>query len=193
MLLPGDPFPDEQQEYSMSVLAHTATTATVVVTSTTNVDGGGYTSSAYPSAHHAKNHHDSGLSTGAIAGIAVGSAVVVLAILAGLFLLMRRTKKLKKDLDRQAATTTKVQGRPDPNIVSPAGYGPNGAWNQQAHMSQLPPYQQYQGYDEAPKAMYKHDGSVTDMDMSARSMSPYSQNSQGQYTPFHSPDPNQQR
>ena len=197
MLLPGDPFPSESQEHSMSVLAATATETVVIVKSTTKViSETGYAPSAYPSGDHGQHDgshgHDSGLSTGAIAGIAVGAGVVVIAVLAGLFLLMRRTRNLKRDMDRQQATA-QVQGRPDPNVSSPAAYGQPGAWGQQAHMSQLPPYQQYQSFDQAQKDTYYEGSVAAKYDTSSRSMSPQSGYTQGQYTPFHSPDPNQQR
>ena len=190
MLLPGEPFPDEAQQASLSALAHTATTATISVTVTKEQETG--YSSSYPAGHHDNNEHydesseHSGLSKGAVAGIAVGAAVGALAA-AGLFFLMCRTRKLKQKLDNERVA---AHGRPDPNLVSPASFGPGaGGWNQQAHMSQLPPYQGYENSD-----MYKRDGSITEGEMPQRSLSPQPGYNSGQFASFRgSPDPNQYR
>lgn len=154
MLLPGEPFPSEAEQASLASLAAKATTATFTVTAT----GGGHSHSGSAGAYSGDKHYDeeSGLSTGATAGIAVGAAVVALAG-AGLLLLLLRTRKLKKKLDAQANANAAAGGNvpnnpnaPPGGLQSPMqqGYTHPPSWIQQRTMSQLPPY-------EAGQDMYK--------------------------------------
>ena len=177
MLLPGEPFPNEQQQASMASLAATATTATFTVTSTPSASAGGY---GYGNDGHHDDHAGggAGLSSGAIAGIAVGSAVGALAVV-GLIWLLLRTRKLKKRLDQQ-------QNQPPMGPQSPmygqGGYPPN----QNRQMSGLPPYQTHAvGAD-----MYKPPDSegYAASDVPSRGMSPHHSvspyNMQGQFVGF---------
>jgi hypothetical protein len=185
MLLPGEPFPNEQQQASMASLAATATTATFTVTSTpaesSGAYGGGY-DNGQNNGHDHYNEGGAGLSSGAIAGIAVGSAVGALAVV-GLIWLLLRTRKLKKRLDQQQQ---QQQNQPPMGPQSPmygqGGYPPN----QNRQMSGLPPYQSHTvGAD-----MYKppdSDGYAAS-DVPSRGMSPHHSvspyNMQGQFVGF---------
>jgi hypothetical protein len=190
MLLPGEKWPTEAQQASMASLAATATTATFTVTETPDEAGEYYPSSSADHGDGSYNHsdeHSSGLSTGAVAGIAVGSAVVALAAV-GLLLLMLRTRKLKKRLDAQQA----AQNQQGPPLQSPmAAYPHAGPWpSQQRQMSQLPPYQSH----DAAADMYKPPDTDGMYDVPSRSLSPHQQGSpysvQGQqFMPFRSGDP----
>ena len=192
MLLPGQSL-NEAQQYSLSLVAATATKSIYTITETpAQASGEYYPSHSAGSANGSYNQSGAnhGLSTGAVAGIAVGSAVVALAAV-GLLLLLLRTRKLKKKLDAQQAAQQATQNQQGPPVQSPmAAYAHGGAWpNQQRQMSQLPPYQS----SDVGADMYKHPD--TDIyDVPSRSMSPHQQGSpysaQGQqFMPFRPGDP----
>ena len=172
MLLPGEKWPTEAQQASMASLAATATTATFTVTETPNEAGEYYPSSSADGSHGHLDEHSNDLSTGAVAGIAVGSVVVALAGV-GLLLLMLRTRKLKKRLDEQQAAQNQ-QNQQGPPLQGPmAAYPHASPWpTQQRQMSQLPPYQSH----DAGADMYKHPDSDL-YDVPSRSMSPLQQGS----------------
>jgi hypothetical protein len=169
--IPGDPYLNESQQMSINELIATATQSVFTVTDTTET-----ISSEYPQygiGHDGESgdksydeHH--GLSTGAVAGIAVGSAVFAL-VAVGLLWLLLKTRSLKKRLDEQQA----AQNRPDPGMQSPmAGYGQPWPSYQSRQMSQLPPYSG--GVD-----MYKPPDSegYPGSDVPSRHMSPHQQGS----------------
>lgn len=136
MLLPGQQFPSEAVQASLSKLAHSATTTTRVVTTTAKSP----TSSASP----APGGSSSGLSTGTVVGIAVGAAVAALVV-AALFLLMRRTKKLKRKLELKTAASKVPPTWEQPG--SPANTYPGGYFDPTRPNSQLPPYRPYHHLD----------------------------------------------
>ena len=182
MLLPGEPFPNEQQQASMASLAATATTATFTVTSTPS-DGSGQYGGSYNDGHD-DNHHaegGAGLSSGAIAGIAVGAAVGAAAAV-GLIWLLLRTRKLKKRLDQQQIQSNQPPMGPQSPMYGHGGYPPH----QSRQVSGLPPYQSHAvGAD-----MYKppdHEGYAAS-DVPSRGMSPHHSvspyNMQGQFVGF---------
>ena len=148
MLLPGEPFPAEGIA-SLSSLAATATTATETATVTSTPTP--TPPSTSETAVTTPQHHSSGLSTGAIAGVAVGSAVGAIAI-AGLFFLLWRNKSLKQDLNRQNASTP-YRGWSDADNVSPAAFAANQSFaTSNRHNSQLPAYQSVGlGMSDMPK------------------------------------------
>lgn len=132
MLLPGEQFPNEALA-SASSMAATATTATVTATPTT--DAAAQASSS--GAGHNVSHRSSGLSGGVIAGIVIG-AVAVIAILAGIFFLLGRTKSMKKRLDEreQQDRITSTMGPPSWMPTNSQYF--NG--NTPHASAQLPPY-----------------------------------------------------
>ena len=188
--VPGDTPPSEAQQASLGRLAASSTTAPFTVTTAvetmtseypqygTNGDGG---DESYD------EHH--GLSTGAVAGIAVGSAVVAVAAV-GLLWLLLRTRSLKKKLDEQRA----AQNQPGPGAQNPMGaYGQPWPSHQSRQTSQLPAY-----YD-AGADMYKKPDSegYAASDVPSRQMSPHQQgspyNMQGQFVGFQPGDDRQNR
>ncbi|KAK4956201.1 hypothetical protein LTR10_005722 [Elasticomyces elasticus] len=146
MLLPGQAVPEDAMQ-SMSSLAATATTATVTVTATNSVSTSSYEayttnpSSATPSStaqeDPAVTSGSSGLSPGAIAGIAIG-AVAVATIAAALFFFLGRTKTMKDELNR-------LRGRSSPHGrdggEAAAFMAGHSEGEKQDHAAQLPPYQ----------------------------------------------------
>jgi hypothetical protein len=89
MLQPGQPFPDEgSNPFTSSHQSSASATSTASETSATSAAASSTSETAAHSGHH-------GLSTGAIAGIAVGSALVGLLV-AALFFLWIRNKSLHK-------------------------------------------------------------------------------------------------
>lgn len=93
MLNPGEPFPPEG---TLSSLPTASTTSSTPASSST-------TSAASATAVATTAKANSGLSKGAIAGIAVGGAAV-LALAAALFFYIGRTKTLKQEVDRTSAS-----------------------------------------------------------------------------------------
>ena len=155
MLEVGQPFPNEAEQASLSVLAASATTETLRVTVSPTAQAS-QTPSGYASNGDGDSdddsHSGSGLSGGAIAGIAVGSAAVALGA-AALFFYMGRTRSLKRTLDRQQAGA-QVQGRPDPSFINPAAYSSTASWPAQSrYPSLLPPY--HQNLDQGGREMLK--------------------------------------
>ena len=134
-LIPGEPFPNEKQQASLAKLAHTATTATLTVTATgaSSSESGEYGSGGN---HSSDNSGGAGLSTGAIAGIAVGAAVVGIGAAALAFLLCR-TRALKRKLDEQREQPPTAQQYP----TSPFSPTQSQYYDQSRHTSGLPPYQ----------------------------------------------------
>ena len=184
MLLPGEQFPTEKEQMSLSKLAHTATETQTVTTGATPAPAA---SSIAPHPHPDDDDDDggsSGLSTGAVTGIAVGAAVVALVVVA-LFILMRRTKKLKKKLEDEKASTA-ARHRSEANPMSPNLYG--NYYDQNRPHSHLPPYQQHQTADA-----YMHDPNKPEgwngQQSPGRTMSPPVPGQQ--YMGVPSPDPNQ--
>lgn len=101
-LLPGEPFPSEDQQASMASLARTATTATLTVTATPASKSGQSDNLGLGGDDNNQKHtgNSSGLSNGAVAGIAVGTGIVGVGA-AALFFMMYRIRALKKQLDSQ--------------------------------------------------------------------------------------------
>lgn len=179
MLLPGQPFPNEDQQASLASLAAKATTSTFTITATPSSESSPAASSTSASAD---DNHDHGLSAGATAGIAVGSAIAALAG-AGLLFLLLRTRSLKKRLDAQQD----AQNRPPP-----MGYGPPWGY-QHRTMSQLPPYEAGQEY-KPPDGEGYAGGDVPSRHMSPNLSgmgSPY--NAQGQFVGYPGADPRMNR
>ena len=177
MLLPGEPFPSEEKYASMSKLAHTATVVSTVTATPTQA--------APVSSAAADDHedHSAGLSTGAVAGIAVGAAGAAL-IAAALIFLLCRTRSLKRKLEKQKAEA-QPPIQPDPNVQSSTGYG--NYYEQVRHPSQLPPYRPYPNGEPYSQDVNKDTWQVDQVP--TRTMSPPMQ--QQQYTGSQSPDLNQ--
>lgn len=138
MLLPGQQFPSEAVEASLSALAHSAT-----VTTTTEVVTKPATSSQPSKPSQPAEHSSSGLSSGAVAGIAVGAAIVALVV-AALFFLMCRTRKLKRKLELKQAVSRVPptwQQPGSPGVPSP--YAATTFYDPNRQSSQLPPYRPY--------------------------------------------------
>lgn len=137
MLLPGQQFPSEAVEASLSALAHSAT-----ITTTTEVVTKPSSSTTPPRPSQPADRSSGGLSSGAVAGIAVGAAIVALVV-AALFFLMCRTRSLKRKLELKSAAsgvppTWQQPGSPGaPSPYAPGFYDPN------RQSSQLPPYRPY--------------------------------------------------
>lgn len=131
-LLPGDPFPDEKQQASMASLAATATTATLTVTATAadSSETGEYSEYGQGDPKDEEYSHDTGLSTGAIAGIAVGAAIAGIAAAVLVFLLMRN-RSLRKKVKQQEQQQQQPPP-PAPMLQSP--------YLDSRHTSTLPPY-----------------------------------------------------
>ncbi len=171
-LLPGEPFPNEAQQASMASLAQTATTATLTVTATAaftseayNEYGSGGDNDGDPYDH---DHDSSGLSTGAIAGIAVGAGIGGIAA-AALFFLWCRPRSLKKQLDNQQATSQH----------------PHHSWFncQSRHASSLPPYQNYEQSQQDTLKPAGAEGLGSERSQSPQ-LTPY-QMQQQQFAPLH--------
>ncbi|KAF2811662.1 uncharacterized protein BDZ99DRAFT_569648 [Mytilinidion resinicola] len=122
-LSPGDPIPAE----ASATIVHS--TPTAAPTSATSAPAPLQT--AEPS-----DHHHSGLSGGAIAGIAV-AAVAAILICGLLFFYMGRTKSLKDVLKRNSATIPMSNAPQDPNFP---GYGYMPQQQHDYRQSNLPPY-----------------------------------------------------
>ena len=134
MLLPGEPFPNEQVEASLSRLAHSATMTTQIFTATASSQSS--TSNASGSA----SEKTSNLSSGAVAGVAIGAAILAL-VLAALFFLMRRTRSLKRKLElKNAASKDENWAESATFSTRPTSRVNNNPTRQN---SQLPPYRPY--------------------------------------------------
>ncbi len=105
MLQPGQNFPSEGQDPFAPGYSSTATSEATTTSSTASSTAAAATSS---SAAAGGSHHG-GLSTGAIAGIAVGSAIVGL-MAAALFFLWVRNKSLNKKIKETDAGRQGPQG-----------------------------------------------------------------------------------
>lgn len=133
MLQPGEAFPNEGIASSASALASTAT-ATVTATPTSSP-----TASSTPAASSKK------LSSGAIAGIAVG-AVAVLAIAGALFYLFGRNRRLKERITQRDSTMPHPETKQSPSSTLYPMYGggiggdPNSPPQADNRWSTLPPY-----------------------------------------------------
>jgi hypothetical protein len=97
MLQPGEPFPEEASA-SMSMPTPDPTSFSTAPVAPSNTAAATTSAAAAPAAHH-------GLSSGAIAGIAVGSAAVAL-LAAALFFFIGRTHSYKHLINRQSATVS---------------------------------------------------------------------------------------
>lgn len=169
-LIPGEPFPNEAQQASLASLAHTATTATLTVTAT----GAGSSESGEYAGDSHEHHGSAGLSSGAIAGIAVGAAVAGIVVAALAFLLCR-TRALKKKLDEK---NQQQQQAPTAQQYPPPFSPTNAAFyhDQSRHASQLPPYHGYAGQDMLKPEDMMSERSSTPM------QTPYQM--QGGFAPF---------
>lgn len=135
MLLPGQQFPSEAVEASLSALAHSAT-----ITTTTQLVTKSATPSKSPTAAPTPDNDSGALSSGAVAGIAVGAAVVALVV-AALFFLICRTRKLKRKLELKTAASRVPSTWEQPG--SPAAPYTGAYYDPNRHNSQLPPYRPY--------------------------------------------------
>jgi hypothetical protein len=143
-LLPGEPFPSEEEQASMASLAHSATTAFITVTATDAPATTTASASGYPQGGHGGYNHDdggSGLSTGAIAGIAVGAAIAGIIGAVLVFLCMRNRSLQKKVKEQSAQQQMQQQQYPPPGAPSP--------YLDSRHTSVLPPY--HTAYAQAPQ------------------------------------------
>ncbi|EXJ60056.1 hypothetical protein A1O7_04205 [Cladophialophora yegresii CBS 114405] len=139
-LLPGEPWPDEHDP-SVTTSTSTATaiyttsmTATMSSTPTTSGSASGAT--ATPESHA----HQSTLSTGAIAGIAVGGAAVVLAAAALIFFCGRRSRRRARNEQPTAPTTPAMGPTHPPAYVPPAtNYGYMSPTNKHLSMTTATP------------------------------------------------------
>lgn len=185
MLEPGQPFPNEEQQLSLSMLAASATTQILTVTATAahTTAASAYTSNPDSGDN---SHHSTGLSSGAVAGIAIAAAVVALAG-AALCFFWRRNKSLKKKLEQQ-----QQQNNPqaqNPAMSSSAMYAPvGGAIN--AHQS-LPPYQRYDEARAQQDAQKPPDAEVFGMDRATSPRLTPQQAQSQQFAPFRPMDPRQ--
>lgn len=116
MLLPGEPWPDEETD------PFTTTTTSAAATSSATSPAGA-SSSAATSAGATSSHGHSGLSSGAIAGIAIGGAAVALAAAALLYLCGRQSARKSRNGDHPAdpMQQTHQQGpfSPHPSMMQP--------------------------------------------------------------------------
>lgn len=99
MLQPGEDFPPEQSQ----------TPKPTSISSTSSPSSTSSATSAAATATPSSSSHKSGLSTGAIAGIAIGG-VVVLALAAALFFFIGRTKSLQESVQRQSEIPNVISG-----------------------------------------------------------------------------------
>ncbi|ETI25115.1 hypothetical protein G647_04487 [Cladophialophora carrionii CBS 160.54] len=113
-LLPGEPWPDENDPTSVSAPPATATP-------------------------ESSDSHHSTLSTGAIAGIAVGGAAVVIAVAALIFFCGRRSRRRAKNEQPTAPTTPAMGPTHPPAYVPPAAnYGYMSPSNKHMSMTAMP-------------------------------------------------------
>jgi plastocyanin len=143
MLQPGEPFPAESTSSALSSTSTSSSTSSTTITSTTAAAATTTTAAATAAASH------SALSSGAIAGIAVGAATV-LSLAAALFFYIGRSKTLQSEVQR----TTTTQHLPPPShgmYQSPSGqiFVPMKI-DDPARNSTIP-------YDIAPPQMYGRD------------------------------------
>ncbi|KIW75170.1 hypothetical protein Z517_11942 [Fonsecaea pedrosoi CBS 271.37] len=94
MLLPGENWPDEEDPFATTSTSTATATATSTVTTSTASSTSASTAGATTTPAASGSGH-SGLSTGAIAGIAVGGAAAVIAAAVILYLCGRRSKSKK--------------------------------------------------------------------------------------------------
>jgi len=139
MLEPGQKLPSD----AMTSLQSLAATATTTLTVTASATGSPSTTPAVPAPSDTEDqHHHSGLSGGATAGIAVGAvAVAILAAL--LFFLLGRTKTLKEMLHHNNNTASGQPGMRDAGAANTSFTAGHGQSYSRHHSSQLPPYQTY--------------------------------------------------
>ncbi|KAF2716813.1 hypothetical protein K431DRAFT_234530 [Polychaeton citri CBS 116435] len=153
MIEPGEPLPAEVSA-SVASLASTATrTVTVSATpsSASSTTSALVTPTAASSDHH--DHHSSSLSAGAIAGIAIGAALVLI-LAAGLFFLLGRTKTLADALRGKHNNNSNNDNNAGNNNQTQPPNGQPQMTYPNHHNSMLPPYAQHV-HD------YKPAGSVT--------------------------------
>jgi len=141
MLQPGQSFPDEAASSSMASL-------TSYPTSTSTAAGSAATSSGAA----ATSPKSGGLSAGAIAGIAIGGAVVLI-MAAALFFYMGRTKQLKETVRRNSTTfPPEGPGGPGMQQMDAAGMFVQKQDFRNSHMTTstyaVPAYETKEGYPD---------------------------------------------
>ena len=134
--LPGQQFPNEEVQASLSSLEHSATIIHTVTTTTSSKPTS--TSSSAAASHGG----GSSLSTGAVAGIAVGAAIVALG-LAALFFLMCRTRTLQKKLDRQSGPAPAPSAWIEPASPQAPAWSGGQVYSPTRQSNALPPYLPY--------------------------------------------------
>ncbi|KAK3698415.1 hypothetical protein LTR37_016985 [Vermiconidia calcicola] len=159
MLIPGEPFPTEEELLSMSKLAQVATTVATTITASPTRGSAAQSSNA-GGGSPGNNDHQSSLSTGAIAGIAVAAGVVGIGG-AALFFLLARTRSLKKRLDQQQQQQQPTTQPPGPGQAPFAG-NDTSMYDSSGHMSVLPPYQGYGPHGQ--EVIKTHNGEYISVD-----------------------------
>ncbi|KIW69273.1 hypothetical protein PV04_05156 [Phialophora macrospora] len=143
MLLPGEPWPDESNPYETTststataiyTTSLTATWSPTPTTASTSVSAPPATATSEPS-----ESHSSKLSTGAIAGIAIGGAAVVLAAAGLLFFCGRRSRRQAKS-QQPTGPATPAMGptHPPAYVPPPANYGYMSPSNKHMSMTAMP-------------------------------------------------------
>ena len=160
MLVPGEPFPTEEELLSMSKLAQVATTVATTITASPTRGSAAQSSNAGGGSLGNNDHQSSSLSTGAIAGIAVAAGVVGIGG-AALFFLLARTRSLKKRLDQQQQQQQPTTQPPGPGQASFAG-NHTSMYDSSGHMSVLPPYQGYGPHGQ--EVIKTHNGEYISVD-----------------------------
>lgn len=142
VLQPGEDFPAEASS-SINSIAATATTAESSADSTAPAAASADDGNGDDGDDNSSSDDDSGLSAGAIAGIAIGGfAVLVLA--AALFFYMGRSRRMKNDLNAQRASQAPAEIiNQDGVLYAPVGKaGKDFRQSTMTAMTEAPSYQQ---------------------------------------------------